>query len=157
MTSPAPPPSPPNTTTTTTTESPNTNALAEKQLKFKTLLARKASSTQANHQAVIAEHRRLKLDNSLLSRLERKKADAEQKLAKQDAEEAGEEYERKRAWDWTIEESLKCDERRGQKSENRDKAGFAGTMVPCFVFCVVLCCWGVVFTCCGCCVLCLMR
>ena len=125
MTSPAPPTSPPSTT-----ESPSTNPLAEKQLKFKALLARKASSTQANHQAVIAEHRRLKLDNSLLSRLERKKADAEQKLAKQDAEEAGEDYERKRAWDWTIEESLKWDECRRQKSENRDKAGFAGTTVP---------------------------
>jgi len=125
MTSLAPLTSPPSTT-----ESPSTNPLAEKQLKFKALLAPKASSTQANHQAVIAEHRRLKLDNSLLSRLERKKADVEQKLIKQDAEEAGEDYERKRAWDWTIEESLKWDECRRQKSENRDKAGFAGTMVP---------------------------
>ena len=62
-----------------------------------------------------------------MSKIERKKADAEMKLAKQDAEEAGDDYERKRAWDWTIEESLKWDERTREKARNRDKAGFAGT------------------------------
>ena len=61
-----------------------------------------------------------------MSKIERKKAEAELKLAKQDAEEQGDDYERKRAWDWTIEESLKWDERTRQKAQNKDKAGFAG-------------------------------
>lgn len=61
-----------------------------------------------------------------MSKIEHKKADAEMKLAKQDAEEAGDDYERNRAWDWTIEESLKWDERTREKARNRDKAGFAG-------------------------------
>src|SRR5579859_2879015 len=109
----------------TSTDVPS--SLADKKAKFKALLAKKADSTKANHADVIAEHRRLKFDASQMSKIERKKADAELKLAKQDAEEAGDDYERKRAWDWTIEESLKWDERTREKARNRDKAGFAGT------------------------------
>ena len=103
------------------------STLDDKKAKFKALLAKKADSVKANHTDVIAEHRRLKFDASQMSKIERKKADAEMKLAKQDAEEAGDDYERKRAWDWTIEESLKWDERTREKARNRDKAGFAGT------------------------------
>jgi len=100
---------------------------ASREERFKALRARHAASAKANHAEVIAEHRRMKLDPALLAKLDRKKAEAEIKLAKQDAEDAGDDYERKRAWDWTIEESLRWDERRAQKQQNRDKAGFAGT------------------------------
>jgi pre-mRNA-splicing factor SYF2 len=58
--------------------------------------------------------------------VERKQAEAELKLAKHDAEENGDDFERKRAWDWTIEESLAWDERNDRKQQNRDEAGFSG-------------------------------
>jgi pre-mRNA-splicing factor SYF2 len=93
--------------------------------RFKALRARHAASTKANYAEVIAEHKRMKLDPAQLAKLDRKKAEAEMKLAKQDAEDAGEDYERKRAWDWTIEESLAWDQRLAQKHQNRDQAGFA--------------------------------
>jgi len=111
-----------------TTESKTPTASREER--FKALRARHAASAKANHDEVIAEHKRMKLDPALLAKLDRKKAEAEIKLAKQDAEDAGDDYERKRAWDWTIEESLRWDERRTQKQQNRDKAGFAGTRTP---------------------------
>lgn len=89
-----------------------------------------AASSRANRDDVIAEHKRMKLDPAQLAKLDRKKAEAEMKLAKQDAEDAGDDYERKRAWDWTIEESLAWDERLARKQQNRDQAGFAGTFNP---------------------------
>jgi len=100
---------------------------ASRAERFKALRARHAASAKANHAEVIAEHKRLKLDPTLIAKLDRKKAEAEMKLAKQDAEDAGDDYERKRAWDWTIEESLRWDERLARKQQNRDQAGFAGT------------------------------
>ena len=47
------------------------------------------------------------------------------KLAKADAEDANEDFERKRAWDWTIEESEKWDVRMQEKQRNRETANFA--------------------------------
>src|SRR5271156_3013781 len=75
----------------------------------------------------------MKIDPVSLSKLEHKKADAELKLSKQDAEEAGDDFERKKAWDWTMEESEKWDRRLAQKAQNRDQAGFAGITKSCSV------------------------
>jgi len=93
--------------------------------RFKALRSRLAASNKANHDEVIAEHKRMKINPAHLTKLDRKKAEAEMKLAKQDAEDAGEDFERKRAWDWTMEESLAWDRRLAEKKENRDKAGFS--------------------------------
>ena len=94
--------------------------------RFKALRAKLAASSKANHADVITEHKRMKVNPAHLSKLDRKKAEAELKLAKHDAEEAGDDFERKRAWDWTIEESLAWDRRNDEKQQNRDEAGFAG-------------------------------
>src|SRR5271170_8437998 len=112
-----------------------TSAPLSREEKFKALRSKLAASTKANHAEVIAEHKRMKIDPVSLSKLEHKKADAELKLSKQDAEEAGDDFERKRAWDWTMEESEKWDRRLAQKAQNRDQAGFAG-MYERNVFCV---------------------
>ena len=93
--------------------------------RFKALRSKLSSSQSANRQAVIAEHKRQRLDPALLSKLDRKKAEAEMKLAKADAEDAQEDFERKRAWDWTIEESEKWDLRMQEKQGNRESANFA--------------------------------
>lgn len=94
--------------------------------RFKELQAKLAASTKANRDEVVAEHKRQKLNAVQLAKLERKKEEAQMKLATLDAEDAGEDFERKQAWDWTIEESLAWDEKMAQKQKNRDEAGFAG-------------------------------
>jgi pre-mRNA-splicing factor SYF2 len=96
-----------------------------REARFKALRSRLAASTKANHAEVIAEHKRMKINPAQLSKLDRKKADAEVKLAKQDAEDAGDDFERKRAWDWTMEESEAWDRRLAEKQLNRDESGFA--------------------------------
>jgi pre-mRNA-splicing factor SYF2 len=108
---------------TGTDETTSSQSQAER---FKALQAQRSASSRANHNDVIAEHKCMKLDPAQLSKLEHKKAEAEMKLAKQDAEEAGDDYERNHAWDWTMEESLAWDERLAKKQANRDQAGFAG-------------------------------
>jgi pre-mRNA-splicing factor SYF2 len=95
--------------------------------RFKALRAKLAASSKANHNDVIAEHKRMKVNPTLLTRLDRKKTEAELKLAKHDAEDKGEDFERRRAWDWTIEESEAWDRRNDGKQQNRDEAGFTGT------------------------------
>ncbi|KAK9344774.1 mRNA splicing factor SYF2 [Lipomyces starkeyi] len=74
---------------------------------------------------MFAEFRRQKTDPAAAARLERKKADAELELAKEEAKDEGEDYERKRAWDWTIEESEKWDERLERKRKAKESVQFA--------------------------------
>jgi pre-mRNA-splicing factor SYF2 len=56
--------------------------------------------------------------------LNRKSAIASHNLLKADTEAAGEDFERKRAWDWTIEESERWDKRLKKKEAHRDDQAF---------------------------------
>ncbi|KAK9247532.1 SYF2 splicing factor-domain-containing protein [Lipomyces tetrasporus] len=98
----------------------------EREEKFKQLRVRLNQSAAENKQDMFAEFRRKKTDPAAAARLERKKADAELELAKEDAKEEGEDFERKRAWDWTIEESEKWDERIEHKKKAKESVQFAG-------------------------------
>lgn len=71
-----------------------------------------------------AESQRLATDPNLLSSLSRKQAFASHNLLKADTAAAGEDFERKRAWDWTIEESEKWDKRMGKKERHREDVAF---------------------------------
>ncbi|KTW28410.1 hypothetical protein T552_01672 [Pneumocystis carinii B80] len=82
-------------------------------------------SAEANRKDLFSEYQRLKEDPKLARKIELKRQDAEKKLDKQESIERGEDYERKRAWDWTIEESERWDQRMKEKQEARDKSLFA--------------------------------
>lgn len=71
-----------------------------------------------------AESQRLATDPNLLSSLSRKHAFASHNLLKADTAAAGEDFERKRAWDWTIEESEKWDKRMDKKAKHREDVAF---------------------------------
>ncbi|KAK9474278.1 SYF2 splicing factor-domain-containing protein [Dipodascopsis tothii] len=82
-------------------------------------------SASSNKKELYAEYRRNRTDPKALAAAQRKKADAEIELAKHDAAEAKEDFERKRAWDWTIDESEKWDARLERKRKTKDGAHFA--------------------------------
>lgn len=63
-------------------------------------------------------------DPNLLISLSRKQAFASHNLLKADTAAAGEDFERKRAWDWTIEESEKWDKRLAKKEKHREEVAF---------------------------------
>lgn len=81
-------------------------------------------ATDSNLKETAAESQRLSTDPALLSSLSRKHAFASHNLLKADTEEAGEDFERKRAWDWTIDESEKWDKRMEKKQRHRDDVAF---------------------------------
>lgn len=96
----------------------------ERQERFKALQARAKTSAQKNMKEAALESQRLATDPSLLTSLNRKQAVASHNLLKADTEAAGEDFERKRAWDWTIEESEKWDKRIAKKQGHRDDQAF---------------------------------
>ncbi|PTU24218.1 hypothetical protein P175DRAFT_0527667 [Aspergillus ochraceoroseus IBT 24754] len=82
------------------------------------------SATERNLKETVAETQRLATDPALLSSLSRKHAFASHNLLKADTEAAGEDFERKRAWDWTVDESEKWDRRMEKKQRHRDDVAF---------------------------------
>ncbi|KAE8349673.1 SYF2 splicing factor-domain-containing protein [Aspergillus coremiiformis] len=92
--------------------------------RFKALQARAKSATERNLKETAAETQRLATDPALLSSLARKHAFASHNLLKADTEAAGEDFERKRAWDWTVDESEKWDKRMEKKQRHRDDVAF---------------------------------
>ncbi|KAL2858029.1 SYF2 splicing factor domain protein [Aspergillus pseudoustus] len=96
----------------------------QRQERFKALQARAKSATERNLKETAAETQRLATDPALLSSLNRKHAFASHNLLKADTEAAGEDFERKRAWDWTVDESEKWDRRMEKKQRHRDDVAF---------------------------------
>ncbi|KAL4804460.1 SYF2 splicing factor-domain-containing protein [Aspergillus unguis] len=96
----------------------------QRQERFKALQARAKSGNERNLKETAAETQRLATDPALLSNLSRKHAFASHNLLKADTEAAGEDFERKRAWDWTVDESEKWDRRVEKKQRHRDDVAF---------------------------------
>ncbi|KAH8751880.1 SYF2 splicing factor-domain-containing protein [Hyaloscypha finlandica] len=96
----------------------------ERSERFKALQARAKTGAQKNLKEATLESQRLATDPNLLASLNRKSAIASHNLLKADTEAAGEDFERKRAWDWTIEESERWDKRLKKKEAHRDDQAF---------------------------------
>ena len=100
------------------------NTIQDRRERFKALQARAHKSAQTNLKEAAAESKRLATDTELLSSLSRKHAFASHNLLKADTAAAGEDFERKRAWDWTIDESEKWDKRMEKKEKHREDVAF---------------------------------
>ncbi|KAH8890790.1 SYF2 splicing factor [Thozetella sp. PMI_491] len=114
-----------------TTEEPSGPTPAEVAFKaqdrlarFRALQARAKTSSDQNLKEATKESQRLATDPSQLTALNRKHAVASHKLLKAEIEESGGDFERKRAWDWTIEESERWDKRMKKKEGRRDDTAF---------------------------------
>ncbi len=97
---------------------------ADRMARFKALQARAKASSDQNLEAAATEAQRLSTDASQLSALRRKHAVATHKIIKAEVEDEGGDFERKRAWDWTAEESERWDKRLKKKAAHRDNAAF---------------------------------
>ncbi|KAF5668922.1 pre-mrna-splicing factor syf2 [Fusarium heterosporum] len=106
-------------------ETQQTNVAQDRMARFKALQARAKTSSEKNLKEATLESQRLATDPSQLTALHRKHAIASHKLLKADVEESGGDFERKRAWDWTVDESEKWDKRVKKKSSRRDNNAFA--------------------------------
>lgn len=93
--------------------------------RFRALQSRAKTSSASNLTAAQGEAHRLANDPSQLAAVQRRAAVAGQKLLKADVEDAGGDFERKRAWDWTVDESERWDERQRDKAARRDDNAFS--------------------------------
>lgn len=115
------------TNPSSSTPSPSPSTLpTERASRFAALKSRAVASSRANLAETAAEAKRDSINPTALSNLSRKAAVAQHNLLKTDTEEEGGKgaFERKRAWDYTIEESEKWDERIGKKRDARSKNSF---------------------------------
>ncbi|KAI0481506.1 SYF2 splicing factor-domain-containing protein [Xylaria cf. heliscus] len=92
--------------------------------RFRALQARAKSSSDQNLKEATKESQRLATDPSALTALHRRRDIAAHKLLKAETEEGGEDFERKRAWDWTVEESERWDKRVKKRAAHRDNNAF---------------------------------
>ncbi|KAK0623384.1 SYF2 splicing factor-domain-containing protein [Immersiella caudata] len=99
-------------------------AAKERMARFRALQARAKTSSTQNLKEATRESQRLQADPSQLNALSRKHAIASHKLLKAEIEDAGGDFERKRAWDWTVEESERWDKRVKKKDAHRDDTAF---------------------------------
>ncbi|KAI0850992.1 SYF2-domain-containing protein [Daldinia vernicosa] len=115
-------------TASTTAETSSAADAAEKarerMARFRALQARAKVSSDQNLAETSKESQRLATDPSALVSLNRRRDIATHKLLKAETEEAGEDFERKRAWDWTAEESERWDKRMKKKAAHRDNNAF---------------------------------
>lgn len=107
-----------------TEDTPEAPLPTDRAARFAALRARNKASRKENLKDTKSEAKRLSTDPSQLTALGRKKDIAEHKLLKADVEAAGEDFERKRAWDWTIDESERWDKRLAKKERARDNVAF---------------------------------
>ncbi|OAL34667.1 hypothetical protein AYO20_06084 [Fonsecaea nubica] len=111
-------------TSTATTVPTSTNA--HRLARFAALKSRATQSAKSNLAEAKAEANRAAMDPALLANLNRRSAIAQHNLLKADTEEEGKgAFERKRAWDYTIEESERWDERQERKKAARDNNAFS--------------------------------
>ncbi|KAA8898568.1 hypothetical protein TRICI_006523 [Trichomonascus ciferrii] len=106
-------------------EKDKSDSQAARLEKFKQLRRRAAESSRANRSDLYQEYRRSQSDPNQQAKLTRKKEEAELEMAKLDSKERGEDFERKRAWDWTVEEAEKWDEKQKEKQERMDSSAFS--------------------------------
>lgn len=122
----SPEPSPSNTSTSTpqlSSQTPAQTAATERQKRFAALQARQRNAREQNRRATQAEEKRARTNPALNATLARKEADAIARLDK--AESGAGAYERKRAWDWTVDESAEWDRRLEKKARARDDVAFS--------------------------------
>jgi pre-mRNA-splicing factor SYF2 len=120
------PPPPQEDAINSQTEATSTPPPTDRAARFAALKARATASARSNLAEAKAEASRSAVDQNLLASLARKSAVASHNLLKADTEASGGSgaFERKRAWDYTIEESEKWDERVERKKAARENNVF---------------------------------
>jgi pre-mRNA-splicing factor SYF2 len=124
MSTPSPEPAPAAAPAETEAPAPAATTSQDRLARFRALQARAKASSDQNLKEATKESQRLATDPTQLTALNRKHAVASHKLLKADVEDSGGDFERKRAWDWTVEESERWDKRVRKQNAHRDDTAF---------------------------------
>ncbi|GAB1517227.1 Pre-mRNA-splicing factor SYF2 [Rhizoctonia solani] len=94
--------------------------IEERAARMEALRAKMRESTAANRKDLIAEHNKAKFSVKEAARLEKQRRLAETLRESMDAEERGEDMERKKNWDYSIEENDEWEKRQARKERRAD-------------------------------------
>ncbi|KAF8920024.1 SYF2-domain-containing protein [Mucidula mucida] len=94
--------------------------MEERQKKLAQLRKRLAEGTKDNRRSLVEESAKSKITARDAARLERQRKLAETLRAKADAEERGEDAERDKNWEWTIEENDNWEKKLARKKRRAD-------------------------------------
>jgi pre-mRNA-splicing factor SYF2 len=120
-------PSQDNDTTSSAAPTPTSGtdtSQADRLARFAALRNRNKSSRDDNRKATTLEVSRASADPGALASLSRRKERATEKLLHAQTLEDGDDWDRKRAWDWTAEESAAWDKKQAKKKAHRDNVAF---------------------------------
>ncbi|KAH7340705.1 SYF2 splicing factor-domain-containing protein [Rhizoctonia solani] len=92
----------------------------ERAAKMEALRAKMRESSAANRKDLIEEHNKAKFSVKQAARLERQRKLAETLRESMDAEERGEDMERKKNWEYSIEENDEWEKRKARKERRAD-------------------------------------
>lgn len=92
----------------------------ERLAKLKELRMKMSQSTAANRRDLVADYQKSRTSAKEISRLEKQRKIAENLREKIEAEETGEDLERRKHWEWTIEDNDKWDEKMTLKKEKSE-------------------------------------
>ncbi|KAI5197028.1 SYF2-domain-containing protein [Aureobasidium subglaciale] len=108
----------------TPTSGTESTSQADRLARFAALRNRNKSSRDDNRKATTLEVSRASADPNELASLSRRKERASEKLLHAQTLEDGDDWDRKRAWDWTAEESAAWDKKQAKKKAHRDNVAF---------------------------------
>ncbi|KAJ1309944.1 hypothetical protein OPQ81_006703 [Rhizoctonia solani] len=94
--------------------------MEERAAKMEALRAKLRESSAANRKDLIAEHNKAKFSAKEAARLEKQRRLAETLRESMDAEERGEDLERKKNWEYSIEENDEWEKRKARKERRAD-------------------------------------
>ncbi|KAK0451879.1 SYF2-domain-containing protein [Armillaria borealis] len=94
--------------------------MEERKAKMDELRKKLAASSKANRASLIEESAKLKMTAHDTARLERQRKLAETLRTKAEAEERGEDVEREKNWEWTIEDNDNWEKKKARKARRAD-------------------------------------
>ncbi|KAI9567717.1 SYF2 splicing factor-domain-containing protein [Boletus coccyginus] len=100
--------------------STETRTMEERKAKLEQLRARMRTSTRANRQSLVEESAKAKISVRDAARLERQKKLAEMLRTQAVAEANGEDVERSKNWEWTIEDNENWEKKLARKARRAD-------------------------------------
>ncbi|KAJ3557372.1 hypothetical protein NP233_g11759 [Leucocoprinus birnbaumii] len=94
--------------------------MKDREAKLAQLRKKFAASTRANRETLVQDSAKAKLNAREMARLERQRKLAETLRLKADAEERGEDVERQKNWEWTIEDNDNWEKKQARKKRRAD-------------------------------------
>ncbi|KAH7883059.1 SYF2 splicing factor-domain-containing protein [Phlebopus sp. FC_14] len=96
--------------------------MQDRKAKMEQLRAKMHTSTRANRQSLVEESAKTKVTARDAARLERQKKLAEVLRSQAEAEEKGQDFERSKNWEWTIEDNENWEKKKSRKARRADFA-----------------------------------